>query len=217
MNDHVLLSRRRFLGAVAGLAGSLLLPASSEASGYYRAIRYVPDHGFNRDQLAILGQAVNILAQRMLDPRMLGYTIPRYRYYQVHAPSRRFATARDFEGWVHNIQMQALRVCGFPQLNLYGRPDARGGWTGRAPVGTVMAEYASVGSAPARFFTRGTFTVTLNTALLGANTSYGRDPAYWAGTICHEMLHNLGHDHPVGVYDGIFIRVYETAVWRNAT
>lgn len=216
MFDNTLVSRRGFLGAAAGLAGSCLLPSFAEASGYYRAIRYVPDQGFNQGQLAILGQAVNILAQRMLDPRMLAYTRPRYRYYQIHAPGRRFNNATEFEGWFHHIQMQTLRVCGFPQLNLYGRSDPRGGWTGRAQIGTVTAEYASVSGGPARHFTRGTFAVTLNTALLGGNTSWGRDPAYWAGTICHEMLHNLGHDHPPNVYDGIFIRVYETAVWRNA-
>lgn len=213
------LSRRGFLQSALGAAGALLLPGVSQvqaANQFYRPIRYAPDRGFNQAQLALLGQAVNLVAQRMLDPRMLAYTLPRYRRYLIQAPGRRFNTARDFEGWFHHIQMQTLRVCGFPALYLAGAYHPRENWTGRGQIARVTAEFAAANGGQPRHYTQGTFAVTLNTALFGnPNLSYGRDAAYWAGTICHEMLHNLGHHHPEGVYDGYFIRVYETAVWRN--
>ncbi len=41
-----------------------------------------------------------------------------------------------------------------------------------------------------------------------------RDERYWAGVIGHEMLHNLGYDHPTG-YPGSFIKVYGDCVASN--
>ena len=212
------ISRRGFIRSAASMAvaSAFLTQEAKAASPYYRPITYSTDQGLNADQSAIVGRAMNFVATRMLDPRMLAAARYNYRYYMVEAPGRTFRTKADFEGWFHHIQMQSLRVMGFPRLSIYGRYDAAAQWVGRGSLSTVTAEYASDRGAAARYFTKGGFTVTLNTAHLGnSRLSYGRSADYWAGVVCHEMLHNLGHHHPENVYDGIFMRAYENAVARN--
>lgn len=218
MCANAVISRRGFLQAAAGFAGALALPSSADAANpYYRPISYQPDYSFSKAQLALVGKAVNLVAARMLDPRMLAYAHPNFQYYMVHAPGRTFRNKADFEGWFHYIQMQALRVMGFPPLYVYGQYDAGGSWTGRGSISSATAEYASVRGSQPKYYTQGKFVVTLNTALLGnGRLHYGNSADYWAGAICHEMLHNLGHQHPVGVYNGQFMRAYENAVARNA-
>ncbi len=216
------LSRRHFLQALAGTAAALYLPGSAPAQqgNYYRPIRYQLHHNFNRTELGLIGQALNLVAHRMLDPRMFTYADANSRYWYVRVPNRNFRNSAEFEAWFTRIQMPALRERGFPLLHLRGQYDTRGSWTGRAPVGTVITDYRRVRygtSTRLAAHVEGAFDVTLNTALLGSSSFHlGRCPHYWAGVIAHEMLHNLGHEHPVGVYNGTFIRAYERAVWLNA-
>ena len=43
---------------------------------------------------------------------------------------------------------------------------------------------------------RGYLYIRLNADKLRAGEPHGRDPAFWAGKIGHEVLHNLGYSHP---------------------
>ena len=43
---------------------------------------------------------------------------------------------------------------------------------------------------------------------------FSKNPDYWAGVIAHEVLHNLGYEHPKG-YPGSFINEFGNCVWRS--
>jgi hypothetical protein len=215
------LTRRGFLASAVGLTAGLILPRpAAAASPYYRAIRYDLADNFNRTELAVIGQAMNLVARRMLDPRMFRYAKANYRNAYTRVPGRSFRTGAEFEAWFTQVQIAALLDRGFPILRLSGQYDPRGGWTGRAPIGTVVTDYRTVVQGRTRgnvFVVEGDFQVRLNTGLLGSSSFYlGTCPHYWAGVIAHEMLHNLGHEHPANVYEGTFIRAYERAVWFDA-
>src|SRR5262245_11828833 len=221
MNLHSL-SRRQFLGAAAGAAATALMPdlAFGQTNPYYRPIKYYVHNNFNRTQLAIIGQAMNHVASRMLDPRMFQWTRGvygyRYWYFQPRAGGIVPRTTPEFEA-VAWTQLQALLAAGFPGvMQIRGAYDAQGDWTGHAAVQTVIAE-KRLGARGAYAHVEGNFDVTLNTAILGTTRfSTAASPDYWAGAIAHEMLHNLGHQHPVSVYEGTYIRGYEKAVWYDA-
>jgi hypothetical protein len=86
---------------------------------------------------------------------------------------------------------------------LKGRSDAVGlGW-----LGTVKPIWN--GAA------HNEFSIAINTDFL-CNDEYflSKDADYWAGVIAHEMLHNLGFEHPTG-YDGNFMTEFGNMVWKN--
>lgn len=68
------------------------------------------------------------------------------------------------------------------------------GWVARAPLNTVKI-FWDWGLEEWRLSDDSKFDITLNNALLATGGIYS-DPEYWAGTIAHEMAHNLGHRHP---------------------
>lgn len=221
MYDTAVLSRRGFLksvaSATAGAAAACVLPELGTAStSAYRPIRYLLAGNFNATESNIIAQAVSLVANRMLDGRMFLWTRARYRRWFVRVPNRTFANTAAFEAWFVRIQLASLSAVGFPQLTIRSRYEPRGSWVGEASVGRVRTEYYVINGRNVPSVT-GSFDITLNTGLLG-NAAYhaGRDAAYWAGVITHEMLHNLGHEHPVNVYDGLFIRTYQNAVQCNA-
>lgn len=156
------------------------------------------------------------MATRFLDPRMFQYAKAVYRAWYVKGQRYVIRTTADFENWFTGVQLPVLRTLGFPQLDIYAAYDRSGSFTGRAPEARVVTEYRYGRNRAIVPYLAGKFSVTLNTYFLGSSTYWvGRDPDYWAGTITHEMMHNLGHDHPEGKYDGVFIRTYEEAVWDN--
>ena len=51
------------------------------------------------------------------------------------------------------------------------------------------------------------FHIALNSDFLApSHYALAEDSDFWAGVMGHEMLHNLGYDHPHG-YEGSFIKV----------
>lgn len=68
------------------------------------------------------------------------------------------------------------------------------GWVARAPLGTVKL-FWDWRLEEWRLSDDSKFDITLNNYHLAAGGIYS-DPEYWAGTIAHEMAHNLGHRHP---------------------
>ncbi|NNF00124.1 MAG: hypothetical protein HKN25_13970 [Pyrinomonadaceae bacterium] len=84
----------------------------------------------------------------------------------------------------------------FPKIYIYRRNIApkKGstGWLGYAYYDRVSVfwDYAS-----RRWRRSGNFQLYLNQHFLRRNGIY-KSSDFWAGTIAHEMLHNLGHQHP---------------------
>jgi len=217
------MDRRRFLNSVGGCAVAAALPslaAAQSGNPYFRPIKYFVHNHFNRAQLAIIGPAMNLVAHRMLDPRMIQWVrgVYRYRYWSFdgRAGSVSPRNKEQFEA-VAWTQLRALLASGFPGvMQLRGAYDAGGSWTARATVGKVVAEFRR-GRSGSYAHVAGNFDVTINTAALASHRfPQARSADYWAGTITHEMLHNLGHEHPENVYEGTYIRGYEKAVWYNA-
>lgn len=225
------ISRRTMLASAAKAAGCMFIPAVAVAQdrrgNYYRRIEYSYSSAFNDTEARVIRGAVNVVAKRMLDPRMFSNAKRVYRRWYANIPGRRIGSTAEFEAWFTRVQLPILLEGGFPRLRINAQYVPRADWVGRAPVGTVKTVF---GAAPPQFgltggasqwrppVTEGSFEITLNKAYLGERDySLGRDEAYWAGVIAHEMLHNLGHTHPEGVYDGVFIRDYQNAIRHNGT
>jgi len=112
----------------------------------------------------------------------------------------------------HQITTLARSVP-FPdvEINAYHREDDS--W-GRADVGRVKVYWAGYG-----IDWSGKFKVELNRYHLGS-AGAGSNPEMWASTIAHEMLHNLGHDHPpcdngMGLQINAFSRAVHTYGRQN--
>jgi hypothetical protein len=95
-------------------------------------------------------------------------------------------------------QMMCLRVKArkgeFPTIHIYPFYEETS-VSGQGALGCVSC--ISYGS---KFLINGEFAVKLNQYSFDASTKNGWDPEAWAGTIVHEMLHNLGHDHALSDY-----------------
>jgi hypothetical protein len=84
----------------------------------------------------------------------------------------------------------------FPEILIHYRnlPPKRGenGWVGYAYYNRVSIYWDD---STRRWEQSGSFSIYLNKYYLDKQGIY-KDVNYWAGTIGHEMLHNLGHQHP---------------------
>jgi hypothetical protein len=84
----------------------------------------------------------------------------------------------------------------FPDVYIYHgyEPPQEGekGWLGRAPYNTVQIYWDN---KTKEWHQKGSFKITLNNYFVAAGGRYS-EANDWAGTIAHEMLHNLGHSHP---------------------
>jgi|GEM_PF-2613595 len=128
---------------------------------------------------------------------------------------------------LHN-QLQAIENFGAIDVNIrpYSKVPTDDWWeTGRAYVATQKVAFKS--EKPSRLIpTRDNelfmFDIELNRDAMGKESGFGEslNAVYWAGTIAHEMLHNIGHTHPGTVgnpesYKGWFIREFENAIINN--
>ena len=102
-------------------------------------------------------------------------------FHQLHY----LATARE------NYSQDA-----FPKINIYykNEPPKKGetGWVGYAFYNRVSVYWDF---AAQNWKRRGDFQLYLNQHFLQQSGIY-KNENYWAGTIVHEMMHNLGHQHP---------------------
>jgi hypothetical protein len=84
----------------------------------------------------------------------------------------------------------------FPKITIR-RGYEKGNWVARAQCSTMRVHNNSHRKDKSCF--DGQFVITVNDYYLN-NRNEGQhysDVGYWAGTIAHELLHNLGHNHPV--------------------
>lgn len=84
----------------------------------------------------------------------------------------------------------------FPRIHIEYASEANANWVARAPVGTMKLDDNSDSESDSSF--DGTFRLAVNDWYVGngGNGQQYGDPEYWAGTIAHELWHNLGHTHP---------------------
>lgn len=89
----------------------------------------------------------------------------------------------------------------FPKIYIYydniEPKEGELGWVGYAYYNKVKISWNEEKSDWER---EGDFELYLNKFFLKQDGIY-KNPDYWAGTIAHEMLHNLGHQHPDALDD----------------
>jgi hypothetical protein len=109
-------------------------------------------------------------------------------------------------------QLQSLRIAREkPTLTITAYYDKDVNAVAWAHYNRVKVKYSRDG-----FTVEGAFEITVNTFYLGGADPYS-DPYYWAGTIAHEMLHNLGHMHDKSNREAVYydrqMIVFERAVY----
>lgn len=156
---------------------------------------------FSANQRNIIKSAIqNTLAPRIIfDPEIFFCTLEAKTNFKSTEPNREAAVLRD-------ELIKALRSGPTLYINKFDKP--------------ISDSFVTRGQAEIDYFYRNNkFSIELNSLALGNGSSYPRanEQAIWAGTIAHEMLHNIGWRHPVGVYDGTVIRTFQNCLVSNGS
>lgn len=82
----------------------------------------------------------------------------------------------------------------FPDITINMVNEPSGSWVGRAYLDKVQIYW---NSTLKEWQQKGEFNIKLNSAYVGKGNKHSvyATTDYWAGTIAHEMVHNLGHTH----------------------
>jgi hypothetical protein len=218
-------SRRSFLRKTLGVAAAGGI--SLAGLGRLRADTHVPfevnlqgegwdSHG----RKTIIGQSLWVINHRFLDAKVIanGLYVDGTSYNQegdlwqitnlgAHKPNYGYPDILLY-------QLVALRgAARRPTLNiiLSHKPDSNA-------VGWANTNLVKVKFSAETHTVEGEFKVYLNSHFLGGGGHYS-DPYYWAGTIAHEMLHNLGHLHVTDRESPQYARcqliAHERAVYYN--
>lgn len=193
-------TRREFLRSLVGggAALGLHLCNASSARAECNPITFHLEgdgwDGFNRRQ--IVSQAMWLVNERFLDQRIAtnGYQVDGNNY-NMHGNLWNITNLNSYfsgKGYADILwfQLAALRITNNrPRLFIQAEHRPQINALGWANIGLVEVKYSRE-----RFDITGDFRIVLNTHFLGGAGHYS-DPYYWAGTIAHEMLHNLGHLH----------------------
>lgn len=194
-------SRRAFLQHSLATVGACSLLLSNAPSVH--AETHVPFevelHGDGWDSYRrkdIIGQSLWLINHRFLDVKIIanGLSVEGGSYNQEGDlwNLTNLGSYNSRLGYADIIlhQLVALReTANRPKLHieLAHRPN-------KQAVGWANTNLVQVKFNRDRYTIEGEFRIYLNSHFLGGSGHYS-DPYYWAGTIAHEMLHNLGHLH----------------------
>ncbi len=215
------------------LAGSVWLSQRSVAyADHYQPIEYdlvgdswnASEDSKNRKQ--IIDQAMQYIWRRLLDVEIARnvYSLDNVLYGQADD----LWQITNLDAYYDNLgrrdvlwhQLRSLRQWYQTENAIYMKPkllihsyEREENAVARAHYNTVKVVYDSTG-----FRVTGDFSVFVNFHYLGSAGCFS-DPLYWASTIAHEMLHNLGHDHDESPQDPYYQRrqmiVFENAFYLN--
>jgi hypothetical protein len=166
----------------------------------------------------IISQAMYLINDRFLDPRIAtnGYSVDgdAYRvegYLWNTTNLNSYYTGKGYRDilWYQLGSLRQTRKR--PELSIWAQYEPNLNAYGWANYNKVNVKFSKEG-----FVTDGDFVIALNTRFLGGGGFYS-DPYIWAGTIAHEMLHNLGHGHLPNrndpAYDRCQLIAHERAVY----
>ncbi|MCB9870960.1 MAG: hypothetical protein H6836_02020 [Planctomycetes bacterium] len=192
--------------------------SASTVRAQYTPIPYSWDAAFTNDEVAIIRAAMDKVHSLFRDPRVARITRGRYKYASVSNGNWRASGLKYQRGMAVGDylfhQLAALRSVRFPHVRIKAYHSTGNDW-GRANTDRVQLRFSR-----GRATVSGGFEIELNRYWLGSR-GQGSDTNQWAGVIAHEMLHNLGHLHPVRgkVDDEIYrqhqINVFDAAVSAN--
>jgi hypothetical protein len=215
-------NRREFFVKASGTVALVLTGVTP--GRVYAGNRIAYDmHGFDEDEETLLTRAMNLVAARFQDKRI---------WQAVYDSGARYYISDRVMGSSNLIDTsQNRRNLLWHQLYWLSQPNAADDTEPAFPRVVLRASYEKsdvmamarldkvvVKSNGGTVRQSGSFDLSINRYHLGAG---GRDsdPEEWAGTIAHEMLHNLGHDHSEAGdpdYEDWQIIVFDSAVIRNA-
>lgn len=168
----------------------------------------------------IISQSLWVINRRFLDVQIIanGLAVDGNNYNQVGDLWRvtNLGAYKPQYGYADILlyQLAALReATQRPTLNivLSDKPESNA-------VGWANTDLVRVKFKPETHTVEGEFKIHLNAQFLGG-AGHHSDPYYWAGTIAHEMLHNLGHLHVADrespQYDRCQLIAHERAVYYN--
>lgn len=185
---------------ILGLAALYPQPASA-----YNPARCVVDSDFGSKETAILKKACNLAVVRLQNAEVRKRVYELAKYSRLSGSVMRRSNAADTpeSRWnLLNRQLLTLSLPNgendteppFPDIFIeyeHQAPRTEGeGWLGRAPLDRVV-----IYRDGNEWKQKGSFRITINDYFVARGKRYS-DPNEWAGTIAHEMLHNLGHHHP---------------------
>lgn len=163
---------------------------------------YSIDPRFGATETNILKNALAIFYERFLQNHSVGCPeLCTRSAYHWNLNRSHFEDAEDERDYIEiqRARFSANNVFGFafPRVELeYANVDDN--WLARAYVGTVSIRPREKDDDNGPYPVTGSFKMEVNDHFVN-NTQkfrhYGH-PAYWAGVIAHEALHNLGHLHP---------------------
>lgn len=192
------MSRRKFFGACGASAAAtgLLIPQSAFAHDYPFDFYLKGDGWDSYGRRDIVRQAMSLINDRFAGVYTTtnGYEVEGDRYNMEGdlwdiTNLNSYYSGKGYRDilWYQMIALRSTKTR--PDLNIHAEYDKDKNAVGWANTNTVKVKFSKEG-----FVIEGEFNIALNTYFLGGGGHY-KDPYYWAGTIAHEMLHNLGHLH----------------------
>jgi hypothetical protein len=217
------MDRRLFLkgigGACAAGASLVVLPPPSFAQAGLSAITFdqaaIPN---NFGRRAIIKAAMDLVATYFRDARVVGNV-----YQYLRGGSFLYDDTMKNSNIIDNVtnrnnllstqitQLRGARQNGrswFPRVVFKTADHDRVAWAWAAPNKVTVKL-----TTPTTSTISGEFEIQVSLRYLGGGGNQS-DPRVWASVIAHEMLHNLGHKHPLQDYRPVWqINVFQNAMY----
>lgn len=179
-----------------------LCPAEVNA---FNPARCEIDDRFGTRETAILKKACDLAVERLQHKSVRKAVYEEAEYSSLSDTVMRRANATDTSTSRWNLLYRQLLTLSLPngendteppfpdifiEYESEGPRSGYRGWLGRAPLDRVTIYWDGK-----EWKQKGSFYITINDYFVARGKRFS-DPNEWAGTIAHEMLHNLGHNHP---------------------
>lgn len=214
------LSRRQFCkltaASAAAAAATACWPAQAWAAFFNFTYRLHGDGWNDHNRRGIVEAAMNLVGNMSEDAVLRrAYRLTCENYHLTSGTWER-TNLNALNGGLGRRDVLWAQLAHFPRatprpvVNVHPYASDGPDW-GRANLDLVTVRFS-----PGRFVYEGEFNIQLNFRRLGGTGTHS-SPAHWAGVICHEMLHNLGHLHDEGDYRPIIqINALQQAVFEAA-
>ena len=157
---------------------------------------------FGGTETQILTDALAVFYERFLRTHTMGCPeLCTRSAYKWEPDKSQFDSDSDERDYIESQRWRFLanqaNGFSFPNVELeyaYAEED----WLARAHVGIVKVLHRDPDESGEKYPVEGSFKMEINDYYVNntrKNAHYAH-PAYWAGVIAHEALHNLGHQHP---------------------
>lgn len=191
---------------LAGNCTSTLMDWHNKGTGVNSYRRWI-DPEFPQKERDLIEQALRLAVNRLQEKRNWEEIQERFRYSWVTSGILSSSRVCDERNIRLNLLFNQLYWLSLPNAGNDTTPafpdiyiskgyeqthEGETGWVASAPYNTVKIYWEGQGW---RATSDSKFVITLNTYYVAGPGVWSKAD-YWAGTIAHEMMHNLGHRHP---------------------